>query len=112
MAFSAPRSLAALLVSLEGDGQYWPLLQGSNEIGRAPGPGNLDVAIPHGTTSSRHAIIDLFPGTMLLRDVGSTNGTFVGDAPVGFQGQRSLRDRDVVRFGGYRVLFVDVLNRF
>lgn len=47
--------------------------------------------------SARHAVFLLAGGRWIVRDVGSRNGTFVGDDPV--EGERRLRDGDVVQFG-------------
>ena len=58
------------------------------------------------TTSSRHAVIhfDVARGVVFIEDLGSTNGTFVNDVPIGHNGRRELRDNDRVRFGGFSAL--------
>ena len=40
-------------------------------------------------------------GTVQVEDTGSTNGTFVNEEHIGFNGKRDLRDGDKVRFGGF-----------
>ena len=55
------------------------LQQGINTIGRAEGNHHV---IPHGSISSRHCEIVLNDGTISVRDLGSTNGTFVEDKAV------------------------------
>ena len=55
------------------------------------------------TISSRHAamVVDAPTGSISVEDTGSTNGTFVNDEHIGFNGRRELRDGDRLRFGGY-----------
>ena len=55
------------------------LQPGINTVGRAEGNHHV---IPHGSVSSRHAEIVWHDGTLSVRDLGSTNGTFVEDKPV------------------------------
>jgi pSer/pThr/pTyr-binding forkhead associated (FHA) protein len=65
------------------------LRPGINTVGRAEGNHHV---IPHGSVSSRHCEIILHDGTISVRDLGSTNGTFVEDRPAQqstlFHGQR------------------------
>jgi hypothetical protein len=99
----ASRVLAGFLVSFEGDilGQWWPLYQGKNWIGRQGSMSGLDVELAHPTTSSRHAVIHASarPGRLIMEDQGSTNGTFVNEAQLGRGNRHELSDGDSVRFG-------------
>jgi hypothetical protein len=99
----APRTLAGFLVSYETVplGQYWPIHQGRNVVGRLGAAPALDVEISHPTTSSRHAVLTASarPGRVVIEDIGSTNGTFVNEAPVPAGQPRELNDGDRVRFG-------------
>jgi hypothetical protein len=99
----APRTLTGFLVSYEtvALGQYWPIHQGRNVVGRLGAAPALDVEISHPTTSSRHAVLTAFarPGRVVLEDTGSTNGTFVNEAPVPPGQLCELHDGDRVRFG-------------
>jgi hypothetical protein len=56
-----------------------PLQPGINTLGRAAGNHHV---IPHHSISSRHCEIIVDEGTIALRDLGSTNGTFVDDQLV------------------------------
>ncbi len=107
------RALAGFLVSYQDDalGNFWPLWQGKNEIGRAETVAKVDVAIAHGTTSTHHAVVEVDGARFVLVDQGSTNGTFHNEEAIGFQGRRELRDGDKVRFGGYSVMVVNVVGR-
>ena len=60
----------------------------------------------HPTTSSRHAVLlaSARPGRVKLEDLGSTNGTFVGDQQLERGRKQELRDGDKLRFGGLRVI--------
>ncbi len=98
-----PRTLVGFLVSYESVdvGQYWPVHQGRNVLGRQGAATGLDIEISHPTTSSLHAVLlaNARPGRVLVEDTGSTNGTFVNDNVLA-PGQRwELRDGDRVRFG-------------
>ena len=49
-------------------------------------------------------------GTVAVEDTGSTNGTYVNEEHIGFNGRRDLRDGDKVRFGGYTTI-VKIVSR-
>jgi pSer/pThr/pTyr-binding forkhead associated (FHA) protein len=67
-------------------------------IGRDPG---ADVVLDNMGVSRAHALIELIDGTYVIRDEGSSNGTFVN-------GERTdrlrLGDRDVVNIGKFSLL--------
>jgi hypothetical protein len=102
---NAPRALAGFLVSYEGNelGVFYPIHQGQNLVGRKGAAPGLAIELEHGTTSSRHATLlaSARPGRIKIEDVGSTNGTFVGDLMLERGKKHELKDGDVVRFGGY-----------
>ena len=82
-------------------GQYWPIHQGRNVIGRQGAATGLDIEVSHPTTSSLHAVLlaTSRPGRVVVEDTSSTNGTFVNENALS-PGQRwELRDGDRVRFG-------------
>lgn len=103
-----PRTLVGFLVSFEtvDVGQYWPIHQGRNVVGRQGAATGLDVEIAHPTTSSLHAVLlaRSQPGRVVIEDTSSTNGTFVNDNVLA-PGQRwELRDGDRVRFGLFNTI--------
>ena len=102
---NAPRALAGFLVSYEGNelGTFYPIHQGQNLVGRKGAAPGLAIELEHGTTSSRHAVLlaSARPGRVKIEDVGSTNGTFVGELMLERGKKHELKDGDVVRFGGY-----------
>ncbi len=101
------RELRGFLYSFHSNphGEFWPLFAGENPCGRADSGEALDISINDPTTSSRHAILlSDAPSRMMLQDAGSTNGSFVNDQPVGYQGSVELHDGDRIRLGGYNAV--------
>lgn len=107
-------ALRGFIISYQSNpsGEFWPLTGGRKVIGRANSGEQVDVPLADATTSSRHAAltVDGTAGTVTLEDTGSTNGTFVNEEHVGFNGRRELKDGDKLRFGGY-VAFVKIITR-
>jgi hypothetical protein len=103
-----PRTLVGFLVSFDNVdiGQYWPIHQGRNVVGRQGAATGLDVEIAHPTTSSLHAVLlaAARPARVAVEDTSSTNGTFVNDNLLA-PGQRwDLRDGDRLRFGLFNTI--------
>jgi len=104
---SGERILKGFLVSFHNlpSGTFWPLYSTKNVVGRAQSGEPLDIEINDPTTSSRHAQFTFdSPRGPVLEDLGSTNGTFVNDQPLGYQGSAELHDGDRIRFGGYNTV--------
>lgn len=103
-----PTALRGFLVSYQSNtqGDFWPLSGGRKTVGRANSGENVDIPLSDATISSRHAafVVDGVAGTVEIEDTGSTNGTFVNEEHIGFNGKRELRDGDKVRFGGYTTI--------
>jgi pSer/pThr/pTyr-binding forkhead associated (FHA) protein len=108
------RVLRGFLVSYQINplGDFWPLHSGRLLIGRSNSGEALDVPLADATISSRHAAFTVDPGggPIQIEDTGSTNGTFVNDEHLGFNGRRELHDGDRVRFGGYTAI-IKVITR-
>ncbi len=66
---------------------------------------SCDLRLPSGDASRRHAEIVPVTGGYVLRDLGSTNGTFVNSERVD---QRQLRPGDRIRIGSNTILFCQV----
>ncbi len=80
----------------------------SVQVGRAP---DNDIYIDDPMVSSHHAVIEVeepqdadLPNTYFIRDLDSTNSTFVNDKKVTRQ---QLKHEDVVRFGLHSFKFLD-----
>ena len=109
-----PNALRGFLVSYQSNtqGEFWPLHGGRKTVGRANSGEQVDIPLADATISSRHAalIVDATAGSVQVEDTGSTNGTFVNEEHIGFNGKRDLRDGDKVRFGGFSTV-IKVVTR-
>ncbi|MDP9036599.1 MAG: FHA domain-containing protein, partial [Myxococcota bacterium] len=103
-----PKVLRGFLVAYgtNPSGEFWPLTAGRLLLGRAGAGEGLDIPLQDPTISSRHAALDIdgASGVITVEDTGSTNGTFVNDEHIGFNGRRELRDGDRIRFGGFTAI--------
>ena len=108
------KALRGFLVAYgtNANGDFWPLTGGRLTIGRLGSTDRLDIALQDPTISSHHAamLVDAASGTVTVEDTGSTNGTFVNDEHIGFNGRRDLRDGDRLRFGAFTTI-VKVIGR-
>jgi DNA-binding winged helix-turn-helix (wHTH) protein len=68
--------------------------EGEHVLGRDP---DLDIFLNYPGISRRHAVIRIEAGRATVEDLGSKNGTFVGDQRV--EGSRSLGDGDIIGVG-------------
>ena len=71
-------------------------------VGRQAG---VSLQIEHRSISRLHAEITASNGEYLLRDKGSSNGTFVNDSPVAHDAVYRLRHHNRVRFGDVQFRF-------
>jgi DNA-binding winged helix-turn-helix (wHTH) protein len=102
--------LDAPVTSSSGDVRWWlswnhrtfRLSEGDNIIGRDP---RCDVWLDHDGISRRHARIRIAtpPQPVVVEDLQSTNGTFVGRDRV--VAPRPLADKDVIKLGSVAVQF-------
>lgn len=72
---------------------------GVNSIGRAPAN---DVTIDDGSVSGCHCQLIVSDDTFHIRDVGSTNGTFVNDAPIS---ETDLATGHRIQLGSVQLMF-------
>ena len=109
-----PKALRGFLVAYgtNPSGDFWPLTGGRSTIGRFGSSERVDISLQDPTISSRHAAlnVDAHSGGIAVEDTGSTNGTFVNDEHIGFNGRRELRDGDRIRFGGFTTI-VKIIGR-
>ncbi|MEA2568625.1 MAG: hypothetical protein QOI24_626 [Acidobacteriota bacterium] len=73
----APLSVAAVLHCEDREN---PLYEGENVVGRSL---NGRVTLTDHTVSRRHAVIMVFDGMVSIKDLESTNGTFIDGQPLG-----------------------------
>lgn len=85
----------ACLVVIYGDdlGKIHELNAKSSVIGRSP---KCEIPIEHGSISRNHSKVENTGTSMLIRDLGSTNGTYVNDEPIE---ECVLCDGDLVKVG-------------
>jgi ABC transport system ATP-binding/permease protein len=77
-------------------------------LGRAP---DNDVVLDHPQVSRYHAIVEMARETVSIRDLGSTNGTFVNGQLL--DATRALHEGDTVQIGMFRlVLHAGQLEQF
>jgi DNA-binding winged helix-turn-helix (wHTH) protein len=74
---SSPINMTA---TLSCDGQQYPLLEGDNLVGRAPG---TRVVLTNRSVSRRHALVRVHDGAVSIHDLGSTNGSYVDGRRIG-----------------------------
>jgi pSer/pThr/pTyr-binding forkhead associated (FHA) protein len=74
--------------------------EGEHVLGRDP---DLEIFLNHPGVSRRHALIRISAGRATIEDLGSKNGTFVGDQRV--EGTRSLGDGDVIGVAAVKLTF-------
>ncbi len=77
--FQRDHRASLVVLSGSGAGEEFPLRESVICIGRGP---DVELAFRDETLSQRHANLEYASGAFRLRDLGSTNGTIVNDAPV------------------------------
>ena len=76
------------------------LEEGEHVIGRDP---DVEIFLNSAGVSRHHARIRISAGRATIEDLGSKNGTFVGDQRV--EGTRSLGDGDIIGVGAVKLTF-------
>jgi hypothetical protein len=89
-----------LIANLENDRIAIDLKDGVYRIGRDK---PADVVIPSSTVSGKHAELQVSGHDILLRDLGSTNGTFVNGERI--RAATQINPKDVVLLGSVAVQF-------
>ena len=84
---------ATIFWLMSGDGQRTKLEHGISSVGR---DASNDIVVSSNSISRRHAEIRVDGETLLVRDVGSSNGTFVNGKRIRNQ---QLEDGDTLAFG-------------
>ncbi len=86
---------------IDATGQRFPLRAGAaTRIGRAL---DNEIVVSHSSVSRHHASIETSNGSVMVKDLNSQNGTFVGNLRV--TGGIPLSDGDAVRFGDAPFIF-------
>lgn len=88
-----------VVVHMPGSTWEVPLVQERTTIGRQPGS---DIVIDHGRVSRQHAQIERQDGAFVVRDLGSSNGTWLGNQAVE---THVLADGDTFRIGDASLVY-------
>ena len=92
---------AATIIGLSGSkrGQSYAVVEAGITIGRSA---SCDVVLDDHRVSSRHAWVGIIDGKAILRDLESTNGTFLNTASESPIHKVELRHGDTIFFGGHQ----------
>jgi HD-GYP domain-containing protein (c-di-GMP phosphodiesterase class II) len=90
----------------EVEGKVWE----SDTILRAGRLSTLELVLDDVSVSRRHAELRATNGGWRLRDLGSTNGTYINGARIG-PGEQPLKAHDLVRFGNLTIV-VEFMKEF
>lgn len=105
----AKRYVVGWLVGLNGvaRGESFPVRIGRNVLGRDR---RSDIVINDDQASSHHADLVFRPEErrFILMDHNSTNGTYVNEVEI--EPRRDLAERDVVRIGSNKFLFIPLCS--
>ena len=93
-------AMVGLLIDREHPDRRFDVAKPTVTVGRTQ---KCDVVIDHATVSRQHAAIKLEEGQFRLYDLGSSNGTFVGEERV--RVPVTLEDGALVRFGALGYIF-------
>ena len=85
------------LIALD-DGRKYRLRAGVNTVGRQ----GTDVLLNEGTISRVHAKITIENGSVTVEDMGSSNGTKVGDLRIGANQPTNAAPGTVLKFGSWQ----------
>lgn len=104
-ALALPEGKRVSLAAVSGPrkGETFPFASARLLIGRAGGGGGADVELDDPDVSRKHATVECRGARFVIRDLRSTNGTFVGTDRVE---SRELRDGEEFRVGRSRFLLV------
>lgn len=97
--------MARLLFS-DTEGRKAIPLGAVNRIGRHP---NSTIQLLDGIVSKEHCQIEARGAAMVIRDVGSSNGTFIGTEKL--VGEYALRHGDMIRLGNTTLVFDDEITQ-
>jgi pSer/pThr/pTyr-binding forkhead associated (FHA) protein len=100
---AAERTGPVLVVRSHGNqpAQIFPLAQGRTAIGRAV---DAEIFLDDVSVSRRHAVVLVAEDEVVLRDLGSLNGTYVNRRRI--EDDEALVHGDEVQVGRFRLVFL------
>lgn len=99
-------------ISRTAAGEYWPLYQGQNTIGKSP---NCDIQLLEGTVSQEHAVVMVRkmknPEKVIasVTDARSTNGTMLNGQSLGFSAEE-CKNGDIITIGDNYELYLVLVD--
>ena len=99
-------------ISRTAAGEFWPLYQGQNTIGKGP---NCDIQLPEGTVSQEHAVVMVRkmknPEKVIasVTDARSTNGTMLNGQSLGFSAEE-CKNGDIITIGDNYELYLVLID--
>ncbi|HUB66234.1 MAG TPA: FHA domain-containing protein [Candidatus Methylacidiphilales bacterium] len=94
-----------LRITMGTEIKTFPIRPGLAFVGRSTAN---DIVINDSTISQRHASIEYSRSGVFLKDLGSTNGTYVAGQPIK---ERWLGVQDSIQFGGVHCLYIGGLKK-
>jgi len=94
-----------LRITLGTEIKTFPIRPGLAFLGRST---VNDIVVNDATISQRHASLEYSRSGVFLKDLGSTNGTYVAGQPIK---ERWLGVQDSLQFGGVHCLFIGGLKK-
>jgi eukaryotic-like serine/threonine-protein kinase len=104
--FALPPGKRVSLAILSGtrQGEVFVLARPTALIGRSGGRAGADIELADPETSRAHAVVECHGSRIVVRDLGSTNGTYVEDERV--EEEATLEDQGEFRVGNTRIMLV------
>lgn len=99
LSMPAGRKVSLAVLQGKDSGTIFPVARPSTIIGRVESDINLDDP----EVSRHHARLEILGLRVVVRDLGSTNGTFVNEVKVA---EAELEDRSEFRLGGTRLMLI------
>lgn len=99
MVMPAARRISLAVLQGQDSGKIFPVDKPRVVLGR----GDSDIVLNDGEVSRQHACIEVHGQRVVLKDLGSTNGTFMDEVKVS---QAELENRAEFRVGGTRLMLI------
>jgi hypothetical protein len=103
LSLPAGKRISLAVLSGARQGQVFPLTRALAMIGRSGGGAAADIELEDPEVSRAHAAVECRGGRILVRDLGSTNGTYVEERRVQ---EKELEDKSEFRVGATRFMLI------